>query len=66
VNGIRSNTDKQVAFNNKQDKLDFLAAVTSFANSVGGDLLIGVAAANGVPTNALGWGAIIVGHCLDR
>ena len=39
----------------KQDKVDFLASVTSFANTIGGDLLIGVAATSGVPVALPGW-----------
>ena len=42
----------------KQDKLDFLASVTSFANSIGGDLLIGVAATDGIPVAIPGWEGI--------
>lgn len=49
-----------VAFKDKQDKLDFLAGVTSFANTVGGDLLIGVAAASGIPVALSGWDGIDV------
>lgn len=39
----------------RQDKLDFLASVTSFANTIGGDLLIGVEADSGVPVGLPGW-----------
>jgi len=39
----------------KQDKVDFLASVTSFANTIGGDLLIGVEAISGVPVGLPGW-----------
>ena len=49
-----------VAFKEKQDKLDFLASVTSFANTVGGDLFIGVAATGGVPVALPGWEGVDV------
>jgi hypothetical protein len=39
----------------KQDKIDFLASVTSFANTIGGDLLIGVEALSGLPVGITGW-----------
>ena len=39
----------------KQDKIDFLASVTSFANTFGGDLLIGVEALSGMPIGIAGW-----------
>jgi hypothetical protein len=34
----------------RDERIDFLAAVSSFANTAGGDLLIGVPAKNGLPT----------------
>jgi predicted HTH transcriptional regulator len=37
-----------------KDKREFLADVSSFANAVGGDLLIGVAAKGGVATELVG------------
>ncbi|MGE5645934.1 MAG: helix-turn-helix domain-containing protein [Acidobacteriota bacterium] len=49
-----------VAFSDKKDKLDFLAAVTSFANSTGGDLVIGIQAVSGVPAAVEGWDGIDV------
>lgn len=58
--GYQIEYKQAVAFKDKQDKLDFLAAVTSFANSVGGDLLIGVAAASGIPNRISGWEGIDV------
>jgi hypothetical protein len=58
--GYQIEYKRSVAFRDKQDKLDFLASVTSFANSVGGDLLIGVAAASGVPTSINGWEGVDV------
>lgn len=51
---------RAVAFKEKQDKLDFLAAVTSFANTVGGDLLIGVIAESGIPISVPGWEGVDV------
>jgi hypothetical protein len=58
--GYQIEYKQSVAFREKQDKLDFLAAVTSFANSVGGDLLIGVTAASGIPVAIPGWEGIDV------
>jgi predicted HTH transcriptional regulator len=49
-----------VAFKEKQDKLDFLGSVTSFANTVGGDLLIGVSSTSGIPVALPGWNGIDV------
>ncbi|MFO0875653.1 MAG: ATP-binding protein [Phycisphaerales bacterium] len=40
--------------NSDDEKREFLADVSSFANSAGGDLLYGVAATDGVPTEARG------------
>ena len=34
----------------REEKIKFLAAVSSFANTAGGDLLIGVPAQDGIPT----------------
>ena len=48
--GYQIEYKQAVAFKDKQDKLDFLAGVTSFANTVGGDFLVGITAASGVPT----------------
>ena len=56
--GYQIEYKRAVLFQNKQDKLDFLAAVTSFANSIGGDLLIGVAANAGIPVGLPGWEGI--------
>ncbi len=53
--GYRIEYKRAVSFKDKQDKLDFLASVTSFANTVGGDLLIGVEAMSGVPVALPGW-----------
>src|ERR1700728_2072111 len=53
--GYQVEYKRSVAFKEKQDKLDFLATVTSFANTVGGDLLIGVTAMSGVPVAIPGW-----------
>ena len=44
----------------RQDKVDFLASVTSFANTIGGDLLIGVEAESGVPVGLPGWQGVDV------
>jgi len=60
--GYQIEFKQSVEFKDKQDKLDFLAGVTSFANSVGGDLIIGVTAASGVPTAVEGW----IGIDVDR
>jgi len=40
--------------NSDNDKKEFLADVSSFANASGGDLIFGVTATNGVPTGATG------------
>jgi hypothetical protein len=53
--GYQIEYKQAVPFENKQDKVDFLAAITSFANTVGGDLLIGVSAKSGVPVEVQGW-----------
>ena len=53
--GYQVEYKQSVTFKDKQDKLDFLASVTSFANTVGGDLLIGVGAASGTPVGLPGW-----------
>lgn len=58
--GYQIEYKQSVAFKDKQDKLDFLASVTSFANSVGGDLLIGVSAVSGIPTTINGWEGVDV------
>ena len=58
--GYQIEYKQAVAFKDKQDKLDFLAGVTSFANTVGGDFLIGITAASGVPTAIPGWEGIDV------
>ncbi len=58
--GYQIEYKQAVTFKDKQDKLDFLAAVTSFANSVGGDLLIGITAVSGVPVAIAGWEGIDV------
>ena len=42
--------------NADKDKKEFLADISSFANAAGGDLLYGVAAANGIPTAIPGLG----------
>jgi len=60
--GYQIEYKRSVSFGQKQDKLDFLASITSFANTVGGDLLIGVAASDGVPDAITGW----VGVNLDQ
>ncbi|HYL72571.1 MAG TPA: ATP-binding protein [Bryobacteraceae bacterium] len=56
--GYQIEYKQEVAFKDKQDKLDFLAAVSSFANSVGGDLLVGVAATSGIPSGIPGWAGV--------
>jgi hypothetical protein len=56
--GYQVEYKQAVVFKDKQDKLDFLAAITSFANTVGGDLLIGVAATSGVPVAMPGWAGV--------
>jgi hypothetical protein len=58
--GYQIEYKRSVAFQEKQDKLDFLASVTSFANTVGGDLLIGVTASSGVPVAVPGWEGVNV------
>ena len=58
--GYQIEYKQAVAFKDKQDKSDFLASVTSFANTVGGDLLIGVSARSGIPTGVPGWEGIDV------
>jgi hypothetical protein len=58
--GYQIEYKRAVAFKDKQDKLDFLAGVTSFANTVGGDFLIGITAASGVPATIPGWEGIDV------
>jgi hypothetical protein len=58
--GYQIEYKQSVAFKEKQDKLDFLAGVTSFANTVGGDFLIGVSAVSGVPVAVPGWDGIDV------
>ena len=58
--GYQIEYKQAVAFKDKQDKLDFLAGVTSFANTVGGDFLIGITAASGVPSAIPGWAGIDV------
>jgi hypothetical protein len=40
--------------NSDSEKKEFLADVSSFANTVGGDLLIGIAESNGIPTHLTG------------
>lgn len=60
--GYQTEFKQSVEFKDKQDKLDFLAGVTSFANSVGADLIIGVSATSGVPTAVEGW----IGIDVDR
>jgi hypothetical protein len=49
-----------VQFKEKQDKLDLLAGLTSFANTAGGDFLIGVGASSGLPVSVTGWDGIDV------
>jgi Putative DNA-binding domain len=44
----------------RQDKVDFLASVTSFANTIGGDLLIGVESESGLPVGLAGWQGVDV------
>lgn len=46
---------RSVSLKDKQDKIDFLAGLTSFANSNGGDMVIGVACKDGVPVHLSGW-----------
>lgn len=58
--GYQIEYKRAVTFTEKQDKSDFLASVTSFANTVGGDLLIGVAATGGVPVGTPGWEGVDV------
>jgi hypothetical protein len=58
--GYQIEYKRSVPFKDKQDKLDFLASVTSFANTVGGDLLIGVTATSGVPVDTPGWEGVDV------
>jgi hypothetical protein len=58
--GYQVEYKRSVLFKEKQDKLNFLASVTSFANTVGGDLLIGVAATSGVPDDTPGWEGVDV------
>ncbi len=58
--GCQIEYKQAIVYKEKQDKLDFLAGVTSFANTIGGDLLIGLSAASGVPTAIPGWAGIDV------
>jgi hypothetical protein len=58
--GYQIEYKQTVAFKDKQDKLDFLAGVTSFANTVGGDFLIGITASSGIPVSVPGWDGIDV------
>jgi len=58
--GYQVEYKQSVEFKDKQDKLDFLAGVTSFANTIGGDFIIGVRAASGIPTEIAGWEGIDV------
>ena len=58
--GYQIEYKRAVTFREKQDRLDFLASVASYANTVGGDLLIGVDATRGVPVRAPGWEGVDV------
>ncbi|HBY61268.1 MAG TPA: hypothetical protein DEH78_15720 [Solibacterales bacterium] len=58
--GYQIEYKQAVSFKEKQDKLDFLAGITSFANTVGGDFLIGVSETSGLPVSVLGWDAVDV------
>src|SRR4051812_13588596 len=40
-----------------EDRAEFLADVSSFANALGGDLIIGMAASKGVPTSFVPYAA---------
>jgi hypothetical protein len=55
-----------VTLKDKQDKLDFLASVTSFAKTIGGDLLIGVAAESGIAVAISGWSGADIDHEKQR
>lgn len=58
--GYQIEYKRAIAFQNELDKREFLAAVTSFGNSIGGDLLIGVTAKGGLPEGVPGWEGIDV------
>ena len=40
--------------NSDKDKVKFLAGVSAFANTDGGDFIIGIKAKDGIPTNLVG------------
>jgi len=58
--GYQIEYKQAVAFQNELDKREFLAAVTSFANSIGGDLVIGMTAKGGLPDGVPGWEGVDV------
>jgi len=43
---------RSMSFENSEEKLKVLKAVSAFANTFGGDLVIGVDAPDGVPTSS--------------
>jgi len=49
---------QQLPGTNDADKKEFLADITSFANTAGGDLIFGVSETQGLPTSILGLGVI--------
>ena len=49
---------RQLPGNSDDDKREFLADVSSFANAAGGDILFGISEDNGVPTSADGLPAL--------
>jgi hypothetical protein len=55
LEGYQIEYKQSVSFKDKQDKIDFLAGLTAFGNTIGGDFLIGVTARNGIPVELPGW-----------
>lgn len=47
---LRMEYKRETYGGNDDQRLEFLADISSFANSIGGDLIIGMVAAKGVPT----------------
>lgn len=46
---------RSISLKDKQDKIDFLGGLSSFANSSGGDFIVGVSCKEGVPIELPGW-----------
>lgn len=45
---------KEIVSNANSDKVPFLAGVSAFANTIGGDFIIGIEAKKGIPVNLIG------------